>query len=168
MTLAEEARHTVTDIRAARLEPRDWDGVMGALDDLAGAATVGDEAAARAALLVLSRTAFAGKVRQRMPAGGRGAPAVVPTKQTAALPVVGVVCGGLLLGVGWLLGGGLVLAGSAVFAVFVLVIAVAGSMVVHDRQHPEGTVDPTVIAPAQVVAAADLALVAVTGGIGAS
>jgi hypothetical protein len=158
VTLAEEAHRTIADLRAARLEPQDWEGVKDALDELIAAATEGNETAVRATLLALSRTAFAGKVRRRMPAGGVSAPAVVPTKRTSALPVVGIVCGALLLAVGWQLGGGVVLAGCAVFALFIFGVALAGSRVAHDRPgRADRPIDSAVAAPAAVLAAADAA-----------
>jgi hypothetical protein len=58
---------------------------------------------------------------------------VVATKQTSALPLVGAVCGGLLIILGYLLGGWLVAAGTAVFALFIFGVALAGTRTNLDR-----------------------------------
>ena len=73
---------------------------------------------------------FEARVRGRF-SGPRGSAGVAPTKQTAVLPLVGVVCGGLLVAVGALLGGGPILWGIVALGAFVFGIAFAGSRVAH-------------------------------------
>ncbi len=131
------------DLRRARLA--DWGEVSIAVDRLAAAVERDDEDATRSALVPLSRASFEGKVRQRLAHSG-SAPAVVGTKQTSALPVVGVVCAALLLVVGYLIGGGLVLAGTAVLAVFVFGVAIG--RLAHDTSPapgPDGSLGSRVV-----------------------
>lgn len=147
--VADDARRTLAELVGARLEPAEWSAVVTAVDRLAEAAAADDDGGVRESLAELQATAFEARIRRRMPRSGPAAPAVAPTKRTSALPVVGLVCGALVLGVGQAVGGGLVLAGSAVFALFVLVVALAGSRVAAGRtaslSHPD---DATVVAPA--------------------
>jgi hypothetical protein len=145
VTLDDDIRRTLGEIRAARLQPERWTEVADELDALAAA---GDDVAVRAALVPLSRVAFEGKVRRTMPAGGKAA-SLAPTKQTSALPLVGSVCGGLIMAAGWSIGGGVVLAGAGAFALFILGIAVAGSRVAHSRPRDE-VADTSVLPPADV------------------
>ncbi len=135
-----EARQILTDLRVARLAATAWPVVAGDLARLDGALDHGDVDAVRAALVPISQATFEGKVRGRLAGANRAAAYVTTTKQTSALPVVGVVCATLLMGVGYLLGGWLVAAGTAVFSVFIFAVAYAGS---HnnrerlDRRHAE-------------------------------
>jgi hypothetical protein len=131
--LADEVRRTLHDLRSVRLASQAWVVVAGDVARLDAAVARRDEAAIRAALVPLSQAAFEGKVRGRLAGTGTHAPAVVPTKRTAALPVVGLLCGALIMGIGYLIGGTLVLAGSALFALFVLGVALAGSRVTASR-----------------------------------
>lgn len=111
-----------TELRASRLQPADWQAVERLLDRVA----VGDAEATEE----LSTLVFEAKVRSRF-AGARSGGGLEPTKQTSVLPWVGVVCGGLLFAVGALLGGGPILVGIAVLALFVFGVAFAGSRVAH-------------------------------------
>lgn len=124
-----EVRAAIDDLLSARLAPPVWDQLVGDLAAMRRALRTGDEHAARAALVPLTRAAFESKVRTRL--GSRRAPAavVVPTKRTPALPLVGAVCGVVLMALGWQLGGGLVLAGTGALALLVLGVAVAGMRV---------------------------------------
>ena len=58
---------------------------------------------------------------------------VTATKQTSALPAVGAVCGVLLCGLGYLIGGGLVLVATAAFGLFIFGVAVAGTRTNAER-----------------------------------
>ncbi len=55
------------------------------------------------------------------------------TKQTSALPVVGAASGIVLIGVGYLLGGWVVAAGAALFALFIFGVAFAGTHTNRER-----------------------------------
>lgn len=111
-----------TELRASRLQPADWQAIERLLDRVAAGDTEATDE--------LSTLVFEAKVRSRF-AGGRSGGGLEPTKQTSVLPWVGVVCGGLLFAVGALLGGGPILVGIAVLAVFVFGVAFAGSRVAH-------------------------------------
>ncbi|MGE3621059.1 MAG: CATRA system-associated protein [Acidimicrobiia bacterium] len=127
------------ELAGARLPAADWPEVHGHLERLGRAVAAGDEALARTALAPLRQATFEAKVRHRLSSSaGRGAPVVVPTKRTSALPVVGAACGALLLASGYLIGGGLVLVATAVLAVFVLGVALAGTQANRDRQAARG------------------------------
>lgn len=118
---------TVTDLfdelDRMRLAPDDWESVRAELAELDPDRP--DETA-------VTQIVFEARVQQRFH-GGRAASTLPPTKQTSALPWVGLVCAGVLLGVGGALGGGIVLAGVAALGVFVFGIALAGSRVAHRR-----------------------------------
>src|SRR3546814_1271649 len=58
----------------------------------------GDEATVRSMLVPVSQAAFEGKVRGRLAGAGGVAPVVVGTKQTSALPIVGLLSALLLVG----------------------------------------------------------------------
>jgi hypothetical protein len=156
VTLEEEASTTLDELRRAHLEPGEWAAVRAATEQLESALVRDGDAAVREAMVRLSRAAFAGKVRRRMPSGGVAAPGVAPTKQTSALPAVGFVCGGILLGTGWSLGGGLVLAGCALFAIFIFGVAFAGSRVAH-RAPVTVPIDTAIAVPDDVRVAIDRA-----------
>jgi hypothetical protein len=132
-SLAEEVRRTLHDLRSVRLASQAWAVLAGDVARLDAAVARGDETAVRAALIPVSQAAFEGKVQGRLAGTGTHVPAVVPTKRSALLPVVGLVCGALILAAGYLIGGPLVLLGSGALALFVLVVAVAGSRVASSR-----------------------------------
>lgn len=117
-----ELARLLSEVRSLRLRPDDWDSI----DDHLAAIEAGD----RSRIDQLSQDVFEARVRGRFDRRRAGA-AVVPTKQTSALPWVGLVCGALLVAVGALLGGGLILWGIVGLGVFVFGIAFAGSRVAH-------------------------------------
>jgi len=135
--LTSDTRHEVQaaldDLVGAALPAATWDRLPGQLRDLGRALDAGDEHATRAALVPLSRAVFEAKVRTRLGARRPGANVVIPTKKTPALPAVGAVCGGVLMLLGWQLGGGLMLAATAALALLVLGVAVAGTQANADR-----------------------------------
>jgi hypothetical protein len=139
---AAELARLLSEVRSLRLRPDDWDTVDGHLAAI--------ESGDRARIDQLSQAVFEARVRGRF-SGPRGSAGVAPTKQTSVLPVVGVVCGGLLVAVGALLGGGPILWGIVALGVFVFGIAFAGSRVAH-RHRGEGDGDgvPSVPIPDQV------------------
>lgn len=109
------------ELERMRLQPDEWDAVAPRLATL----RPGDVQA-------LSQVVFEARVQRRF-RGGRATSTLPPTKQTSALPWVGLVCASVLLAVGGALGGGAVLAGVAVLGVLVFVVAMAGSRVTHAR-----------------------------------
>jgi hypothetical protein len=117
-----ELARLLTEVRSLRLRPDDWDAV----DEHLAAIERGE----RSRIDELSQTVFEARVRGRF-SGPRGSAGVAPTKQTSVLPIVGLVCGGLLVAVGALLGGGPILWGIVALGVFVFGIAFAGSRVAH-------------------------------------
>lgn len=133
-----ELTRLCSEIRSLRLRPEDWEGV----DDHLAAIETGD----LARVDDLSQAVFEARVRGRF-SGPRGSAGVAPTKQTSALPIVGVVCGGLLVAVGALLGGGPILWGIVALGVFVFGIAFAGSRVAH---RPRGTSDADAVEPVPI------------------
>lgn len=136
------------DLEDARLQPADWDAVARLVDELAVGSATDDD---------LRSLLFEARVRGRF-SGTRSTAGVQPTKQTSVLPVVGLVCGGLLVGVGALLGGGLILAGIVVLGILVAGIAIAGSRVAHrggDEDRDAGP-HPVSIPPAVAAAVAQL------------
>lgn len=128
-----EARHTLGELRRAQLAATAWPAVAGDLGALAAAVERGDTDATTAALLPLSRATFEGKVRGRLAAADRPAAMVVATKPTSALPAVGAVSAALLIGIGYLLGGWPVAVITTVFALFIFVVALAGTRTTTDR-----------------------------------
>jgi hypothetical protein len=100
---------------------------------LDAAVTGGDPCAVRAALVPVAQAAFEGRVRGRLAGAGTRSAAVVPTKPTPMLPVVGATCATVMLVIGYLIGGPVILAATAVLAAGVLVVAVAGTRVAADR-----------------------------------
>ena len=117
-----ELARLLSEVRSLRLRPDDWESVDAHLADI--------ESGDRTRVDQLSQTVFEAQVRGRF-SGPRGSAGVAPTKQTSVLPIVGVVCGGRLVGVGALLGGGPILWGIVALGVFVFGIAFAGSRVAH-------------------------------------
>ena len=131
--LVADVHRAVADLRRAHLAETAWPAVAGDLARLSSALGHADERSVRGALLPLTQAAFEGKVRGRLAAADRRAAVVTATKPTSSLPAVGAVCGVLILGLGYLIGGGLVLLGSALFALFILGVAVAGTRTNVDR-----------------------------------
>ena len=125
--LVVEVRSSLHDLRAARLTALTWPAIAGDLGRLAVAVERGDEAAARRALAPIAQVAFEGKVRGRLAGADRRAAVVIATKPTSSLPVVGAVCAAVLMALGYALGGGVVLAGTALFGLFIFGVAVAGT-----------------------------------------
>jgi hypothetical protein len=125
--LALEVRRTLHDLGSVRLAPSAWPAVAGDLARLDAAVAQRDAPGVRAALVPLSQAAFEGKVRGRLAGAGTRTPAVVPTKRSPALPLVGAVCAAAMMLIGYQIGGGAVLAGTAVLALFVFVVALAGT-----------------------------------------
>ena len=117
----EERDHLLDELAAMRLRPSEWATVAEQLRDI-GPPDVD----------AVSQVVFEARVQRRFRAG-RATSTLTPTKQTSALPWVGLVCGGLLLAVGGALGGGPVLLGVALLGVFVFGVAMAGSRVTHAR-----------------------------------
>ena len=156
--LRAEVQRTLVDVRRVRLAATAWPAVAGDLGHLAVAVERRDEAAVRSTLVPVHQAAFEGKVRGRLAAADKPAAIVVATKQTGALPIVGAVCGGLLVLLGYLLGGWLVAAGTAVFALFIFGVALAGTRTNVDRTQARRaarglapTGEPTEPAPRLVV-----------------
>ncbi len=136
-----ELARLLSEVRSLRLRPDDWQE----LDEHLAAIESGD----LARVDQLSQAMFEARVRGRF-SGPRGSAGVAPTKQTSVLPVVGIVCGALLVGVGALLGGGPILWGIVALGVFVFGIAFAGSRVAHrPRGDDADAVEPVPI-PDQV------------------
>ena len=119
-----ELARLLVELRSLRLQPADWE----VIDEHLAAVEGGDDERVDA----LSQHVFEARVRGRYSGPRRGGD-VVATKQTSVLPVVGLVCGGLLVAVGALLGGGEILVGIVVLGLFVFGVAFAGSRVAHRR-----------------------------------
>lgn len=141
-----ELARLLDDLSRLRLTASEWDAVhssLRAIDDH------GPEVVER-----VSQVVFEANVQGRFH-GGRARSTLPPTKQTSALPWVGLFCALLLLAVGGALGGGVVLLIVAALAAGVFVVAFAGSRVAH-RDRARGTSDeptePPVAAPSAVVA----------------
>jgi len=141
-----ELARLLTEVRSLRLPRDDWDVVDGHL----AAVEAGDELRVDA----LSQHVFEARVRGRY-SGPRTGGGVVPTKQTSVLPAVGLVCGGLLVAVGALLGGGVILAGIVGLGLFVFGVAFAGSRVAHRRGGDVVTAEPPVPIPDAVALRVD-------------
>ena len=131
--LVELVRSTLRDLRTAHLPHTTWPSMAGELARLAAGVERGDETVVHRALIPLSRTAYEGKVRSRLAGADRRAAMVTATKPTSSLPVVGAVCGAIVMVLGYLLGGLPVLIGTAVFALFIFGIAVAGTRTNAER-----------------------------------
>lgn len=123
---AAELRRLLDDLSAMRLRPSEWAAIEEQLQAIA------DSVPAPESVNRLSQVVFEARVQRRFQAG-RATSTLPPTKQTSALPWVGLVCGAVLLAVGGALGGGPVLLGVALLGVFVFGIAMAGSRVTHSR-----------------------------------
>lgn len=140
-----ELSRLLDDLARLRLPEDDWERVT---RDLAPVVAGADDTVER-----VSQIVFEANVQGRFH-GGRAASTLPPTKQTSALPWVGLFCALLLLAVGGALGGGVVLLIVAALAAGVFVVAFAGSRVAH-RPRP-GAADaeksgPPVPAPPGVV-----------------
>lgn len=131
--LARELRQVLADLRVGHLASTAWPVIAGDLARLARAVEHGDDAAVRKALVPISQATFEGKVRGRLAGANRAAAYVAATKQTSALPLVGAVSGAILIGVGFLLGGWMVAAGTAVFSLFIFAVAYAGTHTNRER-----------------------------------
>ena len=131
--LAREVRRTIGDLRRVQLAATAWPAVAGDLARLAAAVERDDVDAVRAALVPVSQATFEGKVRGRLAAADQPAAMVVGTKPTSALPVVGAISALILIVIGYLLGGWVVAAGTAVFAAFIFGVALAGTQTTKDR-----------------------------------
>lgn len=124
----------------SRLTPTEWTRVSDALEQACADAEAGRTDRLEAVTAELSNTAFGAAVRTRLDRDRTPAPIVVPTKPSRALPVVGAVCGLTLLALGWAMGGQVVLVGTAAFALFILLVAVAGTRSVAARRARVGSV----------------------------
>lgn len=147
---AAELRRLLTELPSLRLRPADW----AEIDRLLARIEEGRIEEGRLDHVEeLGQTVFEARVRRRFHGARTGAD-VVPTKQTSALPWVGLVCGALLVGVGALLGGGVILAGIVALGVFVFAIAFAGSRVAHRGRavETEQAAEPPVAVPDAVAA----------------
>lgn len=157
--LGQEVRRTLTDLRQAQLAATAWPVVAGDLARLAAAVERGDGDLVRACLVPISQATFEGKVRGRLAGADTPAAIVVATKPTSALPLVGTVSAAILIVIGYLLGGWAVAAAAAVFALFILGVALAGTRTTKDRlaqRRRKGlapTMEPTEPAPAAVAGA---------------
>ena len=120
-------REALVRLERARLTPDEWDRVEAAVRDLRATVGGGDRHLTVAATTTLVNLAFGAQVRQRLDHPRQQAPVVAPTKPSRALPIVGSLCACLLLALGWALGGGVVLIGTALFAVLILVVAITGT-----------------------------------------
>jgi hypothetical protein len=125
--LTDEVRAALGDLRVARLAETAWPAVLGDLGRLGSAIERTDQEAVHRALVPLAQVAFEAKVRRRLAGADRRAAVVTATKPTSSLPVVGAVCGAVIMALGYALGGGLVLLGTALFALFIFGVAVAGT-----------------------------------------
>jgi hypothetical protein len=125
--LAREVRQTLADLRVAHLAATAWPVVAGDLGRLDRAVERGDDEAVRKALVPIAQATFEGKVRGRLAGSNRAAAYVAATKPTSALPVVGLLSAVILIGVGYLIGGWMIAAGTAVLAAFIGAVAYAGS-----------------------------------------
>lgn len=135
------------ELEAMKLTAQEWDSVHADLVELRTDPDDSPEASR------LSHIVFEAKVRQRFHAG-RSSSSLAPTKQTSALPWVGLVCAALLIAVGDLLGGGIILVAIVVLSVGVLGVAVAGSRVAHrNKNDDQEEFEPVVEIPAPVVSA---------------
>lgn len=157
--LAVTVGRTLADLRHVRLAVMVWPSVAGDLARLEATLARGDEAATLAALRPISQAAFEGKVRGRLAGADRRAAFVTATKPTKSLPVVGGVSAGILLILGWMLGGVVGLLATSVFALFIFGVALAGTRTNLERteerraRRASPTLEATSAAPMAVVEA---------------
>ncbi|MGQ0434476.1 MAG: hypothetical protein ACT452_18980 [Microthrixaceae bacterium] len=131
--LSREARQTLADLRVGHLAATAWPVIAGDLARLARALDQDDVESVRRALVPIAQATFEGKVRGRLAGSNRAAAYVAATKQTSALPAVGLVSATVLMVVGYLLGGWPVAVLTAAFAVFIFGIAYAGTHTNRER-----------------------------------
>lgn len=145
---AAEIRRQLDDLARMHLRPSAWAAAEEELRVI--------ESGAPDSVERVSQVVFEARIQNRFQAG-RAASTLPPTKQTSALPWVGLVCGGLLLAVGGALGGGTVFIGVVLLGVFVFGIAMAGSRVTHARPSTGGETPekPATPMPASVAAVVD-------------
>ncbi len=124
-------RGVLDDLREMRLPAAEWSRIETEVRHLCDAAAGGVDVDQEVTQLV-----FEARVQRRFQ-GGRRAGTLPPTKQTTALPWVGLGCGALVLAVGGALGGGPVLVAVALLGLFVFGIALAGSRVAHRRREDD-------------------------------
>lgn len=167
--LAVALRRSLADLRRAHLAGPAWPAVAGDLARLHAAVDHGDADAVGRALVPVAQAAFEGKVRGRLAGADRRAAFVTATKPTSSLPAVGLVCGSAVLVLGYLLGGRLGLAATAVFACFILGVAVAGTRTNADRTEErrrrrvattQEVVEPAPTAVVEAIARIEAALLA--------
>jgi hypothetical protein len=150
-----ETRRVLQELDGKQFDPVGWSEIEAAAQQLESALENEEAVGIRASTTLLSQALFEAKVRGRFTRELRGratAPVIAPTKRTSALPVVGLICGLPILAIGWLLGGGVVLAFAIVFEVFILVIAVAGSRLAHEPDGVDDGAEPPTAPPAPVAA----------------
>lgn len=148
-----ETRRVLTDLDGKRFDPVGWTEIDAAAQQLETALMNDELLGIRASTTLLSQATFEAKVRGKFTRDLRGrgpAPLVAPTKRTSVLPVVGVVCGLPILAIGWLLGGGIVLALAVVFELFILAIALAGSRLAHQPDGVDDGAEPPTAPPEAV------------------
>ena len=153
--LAREVRRTLGDLGRTRLAATAWPVVAGDLARLEAAIARDDLDAVRGALVPLSQATFEGKVRGRLAAAGGRSALVVGTKPTSALPAVGGGSAVILIVIGYLLGGWPVAIGTAVLALFIFGVALAGTQTTRERLDRRArtlapTAEPTEPAPTVV------------------
>lgn len=150
-----ETRRVLTDLDGKRFDPVGWTEIDAAAQQLETALEHREDLGIRASTTLLSQALFEAKVRGKFTRDLRGravAPMVAPTKRTAALPIVGLVCGLPILAIGWFLGGGVVLAFAIVFELFILAIALAGSRLAHQPDGVDDGAEPPTTPPEPVAA----------------
>jgi hypothetical protein len=129
---------TVDRLERASLPAGEWSEVVAVAERTTSAIEAGHPDEVDRLAATLSNMAFRSEVRGRL-GGRRGpAPVVAPTKQTPVLPVVGLVCGAIVVALGWALGGGPLLVATVVLALFIVGIAVAGTHTVARRRGDAG------------------------------
>lgn len=153
--LFDETRRLLTELDGKRFDPVGWSEVGVAAQHLEEALENRELVAIKAATRMLSQAMFEANVRgtfTRELRGRQAVPAVVPTKRTSSLPIVGLVCGVPILAIGYLLGGGLLLVLAVIFEVFILVVALAGSRVANRPADVDDGAEPPTPPPAEISA----------------
>lgn len=142
-----ELSRLLDDLARLRLPPADWEQV--------GPSLAAIDPRSVDAVEAVSQVVFEANVQGRFH-GGRAASTLPPTKQTSALPWVGLVCALVLLAVGGALGGGVVLLIVAALAAGVFVVAFAGSRVAHRGPKESGPPSDEAPVPAPPVVVAEI------------